>query len=92
MGENTNYKGIELKDEDVLFPNQEEYETDDRELLIARLKDKDNLIARLWSELKGAREQEELWKKHAGNLVKEHNSNMKYLQKLLKEKGIDSVY
>ena len=88
---NSNQK-LELDDNEVLFPNQEEYETDDKEMLIARLKDKDKLIEKLWLELKGTREQEELWKKHAGDLVKEHNSNMKYLQKLLKEKGIDSVY
>ena len=55
---------VELNDAAVLFPNKEEYETADRELLIAMLHDKDRLIENLWSEVKATREQEQLWKKN----------------------------
>jgi len=55
---------IELDDMEVLFPNQEEYETADKEMLIAMLHDKDNLIERLWFELKATREQEELCREY----------------------------
>ena len=49
--------GIILDDMKVLYPDTEVYETEDKETLIARLKDKDNLIKRLWFELKNTREQ-----------------------------------
>jgi len=39
-------------------------------MLIAILHDKDELIKKLWFELKGAREQEQLWKNHAMELEK----------------------
>ena len=55
-GIDTNHK-VELNDAEVLFPDKEEYETADRELLIAMLHDKDRLIEKLWFEVKAAREQ-----------------------------------
>ena len=59
MGCNEEYKRKEimLDDMEVLFPDQERYKTEDKETLIAILKDKDRLIERLWRELKDAREQ-----------------------------------
>ena len=55
-GMHTNNK-VELNDAEVMFPNKEEYEAADRELLIAMLHDKDKLIEKLWFEVKAAREQ-----------------------------------
>ena len=49
---------IMLDDMKVLFPDTERYEKEDKEMLIAILKDKDKLIERLWFELKATREQE----------------------------------
>lgn len=51
---------IMLDDIKVLFPDTERYEKEDKETLIAILKDKDKLIERLWFELKATREQEQL--------------------------------
>lgn len=51
---------IMLDDMKVLFPDTERYEKEDKEILIAILKDKDKLIERLWFELKATREQEQL--------------------------------
>ena len=53
---------IQLNDMEVLFPNQDEYKTADREMLIADLKDKDRLIEKLWFELKETREELQLLK------------------------------
>ena len=58
---------IQLDDMKVLFPDTEKYEAEDREMLIAILKDKDKLIERLWFELKGTREEVELLKEHIKN-------------------------
>ena len=51
---------IMLDDTKVLFPDTERYEKENKEMLIAILKDKDKLIERLWFELKATREQEQL--------------------------------
>ena len=59
---------IELDDMKVMYSNQERYETENKEMLIAMLKDRDNLIERLWFELKATREQEQLWKNYAEKL------------------------
>lgn len=58
---------IQLDDMKVLFPNTEKYEAEDKEMLIAILKDKDKLIEQLWFELKGTREEVELLKEHIKN-------------------------
>ena len=47
---------LELDDNKVLFP--ESYEEDDREMLLAKLKDRDRIIEALWFEVKGYREME----------------------------------
>lgn len=62
MNEQNTNNEIQLNDMEVLFPDEERYETEDKEMLIAILKDKDTLIRRLWLELKATREQEQLWK------------------------------
>lgn len=71
MNENNNCcnNKIELDDLEVLFPNAEKYEKEDKEMLLAILKDRDNLIKNLWFELKAAREQEELLKKHINEMM-----------------------
>lgn len=58
---------IQLDDMKVLFPDTEKYEAEDKEMLIAILKDKDKLIEQLWFELKGTREEVELLKEHIKN-------------------------
>lgn len=65
---------IELDDMEVLFPNQEEYEAEDKDMLIAILHDKDKLIERLWFELKATREQEQLLREYAGELERKVNT------------------
>ena len=45
---------LELDDNKVLFP--ESYEEDDREMLLAKLRDRDKLIEKLWFEVKAYRE------------------------------------
>lgn len=62
MNEQNTNKEIQLNDMEILFPDEEKYETEDKEMLIAILKDKDTLIRRLWFELKATREQEQLRK------------------------------
>lgn len=47
---------LELNDERVLFP--ESYEEDDKEMLLAKLRDRDRVIEALWFEVKGYRELE----------------------------------
>lgn len=47
---------LELDDDKVLFP--ESYEEDDREMLLAKLRDRDRIIEALWFEVKGYREME----------------------------------
>lgn len=47
---------LELNDEKVLFP--ENYEDDDRDMLLAKLRDRDRIIEALWFEVKGYRELE----------------------------------
>lgn len=47
---------LELDDNEVLFP--ESYEEDDREMLLAKLRDRDRIIEALWFEVKGYREME----------------------------------
>ena len=47
---------LELNDEEVLFP--ENYEEDDRDMLLAKLRDRDRIIEALWFEVKGYRELE----------------------------------
>lgn len=47
---------LELDDNKVLFP--ESYEEDDREMLLAKLRDRDRIIEALWFEVKGYREME----------------------------------
>lgn len=47
---------LELNDEEVLFP--ENYEDDDRDMLLAKLRDRDRTIEALWFEVKGYRELE----------------------------------
>lgn len=47
---------LELNDEEVLFP--ENYEDDDRNVLLAKLRDRDRVIEALWFEVKGYRELE----------------------------------
>ena len=47
---------LELNDEKVLFP--ESYEEDDKEMLLAKLRDRDRVIEALWFEVKGYRELE----------------------------------
>ena len=47
---------LQLKDEEVLFP--ENYEDDDRDMLLAKLRDRDRIIEALWFEVKGYRELE----------------------------------
>ena len=46
-----------LNDEEVLFP--ESYEEDDRDMLLAKLRDRDRIIEALWFEVKGYREMED---------------------------------
>lgn len=58
---------IQLDDMKVLFPDTERYEAENKEILIAILKDKDKLIEQLWFELKGTREEVELLKEHIKN-------------------------
>lgn len=58
---------IQLDDMKVLFPDTEKYEAEDKEMLIAILKDKDKLIEQLWFELKGTREEVELLKEQIKN-------------------------
>lgn len=65
MNERCTNNEIQLNDMEILYPNQERYETEDKEMLVAMLKDKDSLISRLWCELKATREQEQLWKDYA---------------------------
>ena len=65
MNEQYTNNEIQLNNMEVLFPNQERYETEDKEMLIAMLKDKDSLIEKLWFELKATREQEQLWRDYA---------------------------
>lgn len=45
-----------LNDDEVLFP--EKYEDDDRDMLLAKLRDRDRIIEALWFEVKGYREME----------------------------------
>ena len=47
---------LELDDNKVLFP--ESYEEDDREMLLAKLRDRDRIIEALWCEVKGYRKME----------------------------------
>lgn len=70
MFENDFRNRIELNDMEVLFPDQEKYEAEDKDMLIAILHDKDRLIERLWFELKATREQEELCIEHIKELSK----------------------
>ena len=54
---------INLDDMKVMFPESEEkYEEDNKEMLIAKLWDRDKLIEKLWFEVKAYREIETLWK------------------------------
>lgn len=73
MNETYTDSRIELDDMEVLFPNQEEYEAEDKDMLIAILHDKDKLIERLWFELKATREQEQLLREYAGELERKVN-------------------
>lgn len=47
---------LELNDDRVLFP--ESYEEDDRDTLLAKLRDRDRVIMALWFEVKEYRELE----------------------------------
>ncbi len=47
---------LELDDLKVLFP--EDYSEDDKDMLIAKLHDRDRIIEALWFEVKGYRELE----------------------------------
>lgn len=69
MFENDFRNKIELNDIEILFPDQESYETEDKDMLIAILRDKDRLIERLWFELKATREQEELCREYIKELT-----------------------
>ena len=71
MFENDFRNKIELNDIEVLYPDRERYDTEDKDVLIAILHDKDNLISRLWFELKATREQEELCREYIEELRRE---------------------
>ena len=47
---------LELNDEEVQFP--ENYKDDDRDMLLAKLRDRDRVIEALWFEVKEYRELE----------------------------------
>lgn len=47
---------LELNDNEVLFP--ENYKDDDRDMLLAKLRDRDRIIEALWFEVKEYRELE----------------------------------
>ena len=51
-------KKLQLDDTKVLFP--ENYDKDDREMLIAKLRDRDRTIEELWFEVKRYRTMEEM--------------------------------
>ncbi len=55
FGNSCNTK-LELDDLKVLFP--EDYTEDDKDMLIAKLHDRDRIIEALWFEVKGYRELE----------------------------------
>ena len=51
-------KKLQLDDMKVLFP--ESYDKDDREMLLAKLRDRDRVIEKLWFEVKRYRTMEEM--------------------------------
>ena len=68
---------INLDDMEVMFPeSKEKYEDDSKEMLIAKLRDRDKLIEKLWFEVKAYREIETLWKF-------DHNLNIKIYQAII---------
>ena len=75
---------IMLDDMKVLFPDTERYEKEDKEMLIAMLKDKDKLIERLWFELKATREREQLCKDY---IVEKFKEILLFLSKAQMEGG-----
>lgn len=69
MFDNDYRNRIELDDMEVLFPDKERYNVEDKDILIAILHDKDRLIGRLWFELKATREQEKLCREYIEELT-----------------------